>query len=413
MFATGTYSWIEQIEQMPPGEELWQALSTIDRERLDGYELVVLMKAGARQIAHLQAQFYADLWAMAEAAKPFPGEGIYEFASEEIQAALSCSRRAADRHMTLAYHLTDRFPQVAKALSEGRIDLSKARVITDRLSLVDHELADRLAEVVLDKAPDQTTGQLIARIDRLIVAADPDAARKKYERSVEDRHVVLEQDSEGTATLTGYSLPADRALRAIDHIEQLARSLRVSGETRTMDQLRADVLLDLLEGRYFDSSVGRGVVDLRIDLTTLAALNDQPAEVAGWGPVLADVARQMVDDQTRAEWRVTVTNPDTGDPVWTGTTRRRPTASQRRVVAAYSPTCVFKGCRMPATRSDVDHNRPWSHGGPTITSNLAPLCPRHHTVKDRGGWKLEQIKPGFYRWTSPLGHVYLVRPQPP
>jgi hypothetical protein len=79
------------------------------------------------------------------------------------------------------------------------------------------------------------------------------------------------------------------------------------------------------------------------------------------------------------------------------------------MVAAYHPTCVFMGCRAPATRSDLDHNRPWAKGGPTTAANLGPLCPRHHTAKDQGGWRLEQIRPGHYGWTSPLGHVYLVK----
>jgi hypothetical protein len=413
MFATAKLSWIDDLEEMAPGRELGDLLETVDRDRLDGYGRVVLLKARARQIAHLQAEFYADMWAVAEAEEPLPDEDLYQFTSEEIQAALSCTRRAADRHLSLAYELNHRLPQVLQALAEGRIDLPKARIITDRLAMVDQEVASRLAAMVLEKASTQTTGQLAARIDRLIIAADPQAARNRYERSVLDRHVVLEPDSEGTATLTGYSLPTDRALKAMDHVNLLAGHLRVAGETRTMDQLRADVLLDLLEGRQPQARSGRGVVDLRIDLTTLAGLDDQPADVPGWGPLVADVARRIVDEQTQAQWRVTVTDPATGQPVWTGTTRRRPTASQGRLVTAYNPTCVFMGCRHPATRSDLDHNQPWAQGGPTISSNLAPLCARHHTAKDQGGWTLRQTLPGTYRWKSPLGHTYEVTSQPP
>ncbi|MGH8928382.1 MAG: hypothetical protein ACRDWH_08530 [Acidimicrobiia bacterium] len=75
MFALSEFSWIDRLDQTAPGPELGGLLASIDRDRLDGYGLVALMKARARQIACLQAEFYADLWAVAEAEEPMPGEG--------------------------------------------------------------------------------------------------------------------------------------------------------------------------------------------------------------------------------------------------------------------------------------------------------------------------------------------------
>jgi hypothetical protein len=147
-------------------------------------------------------------------------------------------------------------------------------------------------------------------------------------------------------------------------------------------------------------------------LTTLAGLDDQPAEIPGWGPILADIARQVAAAQTRATWQVTVTGHD-GEVVWTGTTRRRPDTALRRHVEATRPTCVFPGCRMPARQSDLDHNRAWSHGGPTTRHNLAPLCRHHHLLKHGAGWDLRQIRPGHWQWTSPLGRKYQIGPAPP
>lgn len=50
---------------------------------------------------------------------------------------------------------------------------------------------------------------------------------------------------------------------------------------------------------------------------------------------------------------------------------------------------------------------------PVIDDNLGPLCRHDHRTKHRSGWKLEQTRPGTYRWTSPLGHTYTTRPDPP
>jgi hypothetical protein len=180
-----------------------------------------------------------------------------------------------------------------------------------------------------------------------------------------------------------------------------------------MDQLRADVFLDLICGHSDrrHSRSGRGTVDIHVDLATLAGLSENPGELNGFGPVIADVARQVTEVQSGAEWRVTVTGED-GEPIHVGTTRRRPTAEQRRQVQARNPRCVFPGCRMPAVDCDIDHNHAWAEGGPTAPRNLAPLCRHDHGVKHRG-WDIRQIRPGTYVLTSPLGHTYTVGPDPP
>jgi len=179
--------------------------------------------------------------------------------------------------------------------------------------------------------------------------------------------------------------------------------------------LRADVYLDLLAGRPVDGAdTARAVVDIRVDLDTLAALTDHPGELAGYGPVISDVARRAAEDQTDGEWRYTITDPETGMPVASGVTRRRPTTTQRRMVETRDPVCVFPGCRMPADRCDLDHIVPWSEGGDTTTSQLAPLCRHDHdTIRHRAGWKYRRLEDGRYQWTSRTGHTYTTSGTPP
>lgn len=154
-------------------------------------------------------------------------------------------------------------------------------------------------------------------------------------------------------------------------------------------------------------------MEIRVDLTTLLELDDTAGEVAGWGPIISDLARQIVHHQIGSQWTVVVTDPDTGATVHTGVTRRRPTAAQRRHITARNSTCVFKGCRMPSTTCQIDHTIDYAQGGPTHTSNLGPLCAHDHlTDKHKAGWKLTQPQPGVFVWTSPRGHTYLVRPPP-
>jgi len=180
------------------------------------------------------------------------------------------------------------------------------------------------------------------------------------------------------------------------------------GENRTMDQLRADICLDLLAG-VGDRSGGRssntGVIDLVVDLETLAGLTDRPGDLGGYGPIIADVARKIADESDDAEWRIT-TIDGSGIAAHVGTTSRRPTASQRRRVQTRNRTCVFPGCRMPATICDLDHATAVQDGGETCDCNLAPLCRHDHCIKHAQGWTYRLLPDGRGQWTTPFGHTY-------
>ena len=177
-----------------------------------------------------------------------------------------------------------------------------------------------------------------------------------------------------------------------------------------MDQLRADVYLDLLTGTA-DSSAGG--VHIQTDLDTLVGLAEHPGELAGYGPVIADIARKVVAEQDNAQWRWTVTDPATGQALYDGTTRRRPTTSQRRTVEARNQTCIFPGCRMPAIDCDLDHTTRWADGGETTTDNLTPLCRHDHRIRHQAGWTHQPLPNGDHQWTTKLGHTYTTSGQPP
>ena len=153
------------------------------------------------------------------------------------------------------------------------------------------------------------------------------------------------------------------------------------------------------------------MVDLVVPFDTLTGASESPGEISGWGPVLGDIARQIALRQQDSEWRFTVVDPDTGAVLAQGVTRRRPTAAQSRFVNARHRTCVFVGCRMPATDCDLDHLRRHADAGPTHTTNLRPLCRHDHRLED-AGWDLVAHADGTHSCTSPLGHTYVTDPSP-
>ena len=188
-------------------------------------------------------------------------------------------------------------------------------------------------------------------------------------------------------------------------INRLALDLKQLGDPRTIDQLRADVFLDLLNGKNPPSAKGGAVVDITVSLETLTALSDAPGHLAGYGPVIADVAREVTAEQESSEWRYTVTQ--NGHPIHVGTTSRRPTTSMKREVEATHRNCVFPGCRMPPIDCDLDHRVAVVDGGATTACNLAPLCRHHHRAKHDAGWKPILNTDYTHTWVSPLSHHYL------
>ena len=265
---------------------------------------------------------------------------------------------------------------------------------------------------VLETAAGHTTGQLAARLRRLVISVDPDSAKKRYQEAVEERKLTSEANPDGTANLYGLSLPAAEAQAAMRRINRLARSARHGDDSRTIDQLRADVFLDLLSGRAHRGHRDRGVVDLKVDLTTLAGLDDNP----GRDPGLGTGHRRRRPSGRRRTGGFGVADHHHRPQRDTGSGHHHPPPTdhpQRRQVEARNPTCVFPGCRMPAAQCDIDHTHPWADTHRTCTGDLEPLCRHHHVGKHQRGWKLKRIRPGTYEWTSPLGHTYTIGPDPP
>jgi hypothetical protein len=296
-------------------------------------------------------------------------------------------------------------------LMDGVIDVRRARTIDHETSHLTVATARGVVERVAEAAPNLTTGQLRARIKKLCIQTDTEEAKKRYDHAVDGRRVIAEPTVDGTAHLTALDLPPDRVTAITRRINTIARSLRQDGETRTMDQLRADVYLDILDGTNHQTKA-RGVVHLTVDLDTLTGLTEHPGDLNGFTPVISDIARQITADQQDAEWRYTITDTQTGQPVTTGITTRRPTTPQRRTVQSRDRTCVFPGCRMPASDCDLDHTTTWAEGGPTVPDNLATMCRSDHRLR-HNGWTYKTLPNGANQWTSPLGHTYTTWKDPP
>lgn len=399
------------LDEMEPGPILAARLACIDVTTLSPARRLRVLKAQQRMASHFAAQMLHSIAAVSDSIDAIEDDPklASESAAAEIRAALRLTRRAADGELTFALDLRRRLPAVWRLLAGGEIDRRRAWVIVKGTEHLTVAAARRVVDRLLEDMPRLTTGQLGARLRRACLEFEPADGRDRYRSALSRRRVVSEADVDGTAHLFGLDLPPHRVAAVKRKINRMAESLRRDGETRTMDQLRADVFLDLLAGRTTGAG---GVVDIQVDLGTLAQLAEHPGDLAGYGPVVADIARQVAEEQSQGEWRFTVRDPDTGAVFTSGLTRRRPGAATGRRVQARDRRCLFPGCRMPATECDLDHMTPYGEGGETSDSNLAPLCRHDHRLRNVG-WNYRRLENGDYEWTSRLGLTYLTSGRSP
>jgi len=407
------------LEEIPPGPELAVVLASLDVSRVAGGDLPIVLRAQARQRSHDEAEFLRTIAEMGRR-DPFAGPGTVatldepaRYGADELRVALTWTRRAAEATQAYADDLVFHLPQVHAALSAGRIDQAKARVFWHHLHPLTPWHVESICTDVLPHAARLTTGQLAARLARAVLAVDPERAREEYERAVTERAVIAYLNPDGTVTLTATGLPAEEAAAACERIHHLATQVKRAGRSATLDQIKADVTLGLLNRRFdhmtttqiitaMTSDIGpshaqaaaRGDaepggttgallgrlagVEVSVGLATLLGRNEHPATIPGLGPVLADVARRIVAGQRGAQWRYTLLNRN-GHFVFGGITRRRPNGTG-------------------------DH----SHGG--IVELLVPidlLDELTHDPPDVGGWNrvLVDIAAQYREHTQQLRNI--------
>ncbi|MGD2043624.1 MAG: DUF222 domain-containing protein, partial [Acidimicrobiia bacterium] len=192
------------LDEMAPGPALAGFLASIDVEKLSGRDAVIFTRAQQRQISHDQARQYR---ALARISELYAEEGpeAQEFASAEVGAALTYTRRRADSEIGIADDVSRRYPSLIAALECGSIDGAKVRTILRGVGHVDIEVGRKAIARILPEAPGLTTGQIAARLRRLLIEADPEEAKKAYDRGRAEARVWsgLEPDGTGTMISTG------------------------------------------------------------------------------------------------------------------------------------------------------------------------------------------------------------------
>ena len=158
---------------------------------------------------------------------------------------------------------------------------------------------------------------------------------------------------------------------------------------------------------------GLARIDVTVAATTLLGLDELPGELTGYGPINAQTARRLAATGT---WRRLITDPRTGTVLDVGKHRHDPPDDLAEIIRARDRHCLSPICQVDSRRCDLDHRVPFGPdgtGGATSAENLGPTCRRDHLLKTHAGWVLERDADATFRWTTPTGHTYSHRSEPP
>jgi len=327
-----------------------------------------------------------------------------EWVREEVAGIFSVAPTTAGGRMHDAVTLTSRLPLTMDRLVDGSIRFWHAKVLVEACQQLDDKTVAALERKVVDKAPDQSIGEFRSTVKRAVLRLDARRAEQQHKQAFAQRRISGRADEHGMTGVYAY-LRADQAAALLTAIDAHAAAL--PKDERTADQRRADVFADLGAAMLNSAQVKwqgrRPAVQVSVALSTLLCADEQPGELAGYGPIAASLAREIAADPS-GTWRRVVTDP-LGRLVRCGTETYRPPASLRDHVIAEHATCTFFGCRRHGCRGELDHVIPWPAAPGTVAENLQPPCKRHHDLKQRLGWSVRKRGDGV-TWTTPTGREY-------
>jgi len=414
---------LDQLEVEPPGVWMLSVLDHLREEQLCDREHERVLGCWERSLAWANLRRAEAVVRAAESQETVSGPfGTDDFGPETVALITGATVTAATGELHTARRVLRELPGTRSALERGEISWAMARAVVEATSGLTGGQTEQVDRAMvrswqLDREVRAWRRKLRREVLK-VTSATADAARR---RAVTGRRVAFWPLPDGMAGVYA-EIPAQDAITVINGLTRLAQDYKRAdreqvrtgalGEIRSMDQARADALVDLCTGALTGEPVtpatrDRVGVQVTGGIKTLLGLRDDPGELTGYGPITAQHLRELAAD---GDWQRFLTAEDTGALIAIGQAGYRPNAAIRRFLKAVRPHCDFPGCPIPADRCDAEHTIPHDDGGPTNEQNMRPRCRRHHRCKTHADWTVHTLPDGSIAWTTPAGTTRIIPP---
>jgi len=292
-------------------------------------------------------------------------------------------------------------PATAAAIGDGLLAPAKARLLARAVNERTAEAFARDEQLLVDTVAGLTVDEAAQLIRFWQRNADQDGPDP---RDREANVLSLSQTFSGRWQINGnVDVESGTVLHGVlsGYVDEARRARRERGEDLAGmgPRLRADALVDMARR----STATDDATPSARPLVWVIAGEEQlrtgrgVCELAGGGAISAMTAQRLACDCDIA--RVLIDPTDNRFDL--GRTRRRASATQRRLLWLRDGGCAFPGCDRPPGWCEAHHIVFWDDGGPTDLENLTLLCSHHHHLCHEGGFRAERHDDGHLVFLRP------------
>jgi Domain of unknown function (DUF222) len=347
----------------------------------------------------------------AEAAAGVPAAQRGRGVASEIALARRDSPARGGRHLGFAKALVHEMPHTLAALESGALSEWRATLIVRESACLDIDDRRTLdAELCADPAGLAGMGdaRIAAAAKAIAYRLDPHAVVDRAAKAEDERTVTIRPAPDTMTYLTAL-LPV---AQGVSVYAALRREADTRFDGRSRGQVMADTLVERITGQ--SATVPAPIaVNLVLSDETLLGGDSAPADISGYGPIPAAVARAMVfsaatDRRSRATLRRLYAHPQTGALLTMESRARLFPRGLATFIELRDQRCRTPYCDAPIRHRD--HAQPWANGGPTTAANGLGSCERCNYAKEAAGWRvntsIDEKHSHTAEFTTPTGHTY-------
>lgn len=331
-----------------------------------------------------------ELRAADEAARNVPQRRRGRGLAAEVGLARKVSPRKGSQCLGFARALAHEMPHTLAALTAGVLTEWRATILVRETAFLIRESREEV-----DRRICGDPAALVGMSDREIEALakshayelEPEAVVARKAKAEKDRRVSV-RPAPDLMTQFSALLPMTDGIAVYAALKKHADSV-CGSDGRSHAEVMADTLVERVTGRSVAEPTPVAL-NLVLSEQALLGFDDSAADVLGYGPIPATVARHLVADSVTPEGETASTlrrlyaRPSNGALVTMESRSRGFPTALAGYIRLRDRRCRTPYCGAPV--AEIDHATPHRRHGPTSAVNADGTCVLHNRAKEARGW---------------------------